>query len=448
MSATDSSIARYVSEFSAVQGLLPGSRIDWLQRIRKGALARFERLGFPTPRHEDWKYTRVTPIERRSFRSPLSARREPAPVDVSGFALPDLRCHQIAFVDGLWSPALSVPGSLPAGVTVGSLAQVLEDAPEAVEPHLARYADIDAHAFTALNTAFIEDGVYIHVAPNTVVTDPIHVLFVSLSEDDDIASHLRNLVVCGENSQCVVIESYVSPASSVYLNNSVTEVSLGAGARLDHYKLQRESTRAYHVSTLQVHQARDARFNSHSVSFGAALARNDINVLLDDEGAECLLNGLYLAGGRQHVDYHTRVDHAKPNGVSREFYKGILDGHSRGVFNGRVYVHPNAQKSDAEQSNKNLLLSRDAEADTKPQLEIFADDVKCSHGATVGQLDENMIYYLRSRGIAYDAARALLTYGFAQDVIERMPLAAARELLENLLVTRLPNAEYVRGLVQ
>ncbi|NIR29494.1 MAG: Fe-S cluster assembly protein SufD [Gammaproteobacteria bacterium] len=448
MSATDSSITRYISEFGAVEAQLPGNRVSWLQRIRQGALARFEHLGFPTPRQEDWKYTRVTPIERRSFRSPLGSRREPAPVDVSTFALPDLRCHQIAFVDGLRSSALSAPGHLPAGVTVDSLARVLEDAPEAVEPHLARYADIDAHAFTALNTAFIEDGVYIHVAPDTVVTDPIHVLFVSLSEDDDIATHPRNLIVCGENSQCAVIESYVSPASSVYFNNSVTEVSLGARARLDHYKLQQESTRAFHVSTLQVHQARDSRFHSHSVSLGGALARNDINVLLHDEGAECLLNGLYVIGGRQHVDYHTRVDHAKANGTSREFYKGILDGRSRGVFNGRVYVHPNAQKSDAEQSNKNLLLSRDAEVDTKPQLEIFADDVKCSHGATVGQLDENMIYYLRSRGIAYEAARALLTYGFAQDIIERMPLAAARELLENLLVTRLPNAEYVRGLVQ
>lgn len=448
MSAASPNIAHYLSEFTAVQSRLPGSQAPWLQQIRKGALARFEQLGFPTPRQEDWKYTRVAPIEKRTFRSPLTRSAEPGPADVTTYHLPELSCHRVVFVDGRYSPALSDLSALPAGATVASMAAVLADSPEALEPHLARYADIDAHAFTALNTAFMEDGVYVHLAPNTIVADPIHVLYLSLSTDDDLVSHPRNLVVCGEGSQCTVVESYVSPTPAVYFNNNVTEVSLARNARLEHYKLQQESHRAFHVSTLQVHQARDARFDSHSVSLGGALARNDINTLLDHEGAECLLNGLYIVGGRQHVDYHTRIDHAKPHGISREFYKGILNGHSRGVFNGRVYVHPDAQKSDAEQSNKNLLLSRDAEVDTKPQLEIFADDVKCSHGATVGQLDENMIYYLRSRGIAYEAARGLLTYGFAQDVIERMPLAPARSLLENLLITRLPNAEYVRRLMQ
>lgn len=441
-------VNHYLSEFTALERQLPGSELPWLQRLRRAALARFEELGFPTPRDEDWKYTRVTPIEKRSFQARVSAETEPTLAGVRGFCLPGLACHQLVFIDGAYAPTLSDLRGLPAGVSVRNLAETLAVSPEVVEPHLAQHADIDAHAFTALNTAFMEDGAYVHVARDTVVSDPIHLLFVSVSEDDGLAAHPRNLIVCEDNSQCVVVESYASPYSAVYLNNAVSEVVLEPNSRLDHYKLQQESPRGFHVATLQVHQGRDSRFASHSISLGGALVRNDINALLDAEGAESLLNGLYMVGGRQHVDYHTRVDHAKPHGTSREFYKGILSGHSRGVFNGRVYVHPDAQKTDAEQSNKNLLLSRNAEVDTKPQLEIYADDVKCSHGATVGQLDENMIYYLRSRGIDHEAARGLLTYGFAQDVVERMPLAAVRGMLESLLISRLPNADCVRGLVQ
>jgi len=446
-SSGNTPVEHYLAEFGAVERALPGSGLSWLRQIRKGALARFEQMGFPTPRQEDWKYTRVTPIEKRAFRSALKSRVELQPADIATYRLAALGAHQVVFVNGRYSPRLSEPGDLPKGVTVRSMAEALERIPAEVERHLNRYVEVDASAFTALNTAFMEDGVYVHVAPGVDASQPIHLLFVHTPDEEELCTHPRNLIVCEEHARALVIETYAGLGDARYFCNPVTEAALAPSADLEHYKLGREGLQGFHVSTLQVHQARASRFASHSVSFGGSLVRNDINVRLDDEGTDCLLNGLYMVGGRQHVDYHTRVDHARPHGSSREYYKGILTGRARGVFNGRVYVHPDAQKTDAEQHNANLLLSRDAEVDTKPQLEIYADDVKCSHGATVGQLDENMVFYLRSRGVEESLARALLTYGFARDVVDRMSLSAVRSGLEDLLVSRLPESEYVRGLV-
>ena len=255
-------------------------------------------------------------------------------------------------------------------------------------------------------------------------------------------------MVAEAGSQTTVIESYVSIFDGCYFTNALTEIALMEDAQVDHFKVQEESTKAFHIATLQVHQDRDSRFASHSISFGGQLARNDINIVLDAEGARCTLNGLFMVSGRQHVDFHTRVDHAKANGSSEEVYKGILDGRSRGVFNGRVKVHPDAQKTDAQQSNKNILLSRDAEIDTKPELEIYADDVKCAHGATVGQLDEQTLFYLRSRGIGEDQARGLLTYGFAREILDRVDLAPLRDKLTEELLHRMPNAEQIREMVE
>ncbi len=254
-------------------------------------------------------------------------------------------------------------------------------------------------------------------------------------------------MVADENSQAHVIESYVSLGGGSYFSNAVTEVVLGQNASIEHYKLQEESTNAFHVATLQTHQGRDSRFVSHSVSFGGQLTRNDIRAVLSAEGTDCTLNGLFMVDGRQHVDFHTTVEHSQPHGTSQEYYKGILDGRSRGVFNGRVHVHPGAQKTDATQSNKNLLLSRNAEVDTKPELEIYADDVKCSHGATVGQLDPDALFYLRARGIDEGSARGLLTYGFAQDIIDRMPIQHVRERLEQALVARVPDSDHVKEIL-
>jgi Fe-S cluster assembly protein SufD len=337
----------------------------------------------------------------------------------------------VVFVNGQYTPELSSAG--PAWV--GSLAAVLAAQPEAPQKYLTRVAKYDEATFTALNTAFLRDGGCVLIPKNTVVEQPIHLLFLSTSRGDPGVSHLRNLVVAGRNSQATIIESYVGVDGEVYFTNAVTEMVLGENAFVDHYKLQRESSAAFHIATVQVQQERSSNFTSHSISLGGALVRNDVNAVLAEEGCECTLNGLYLAGRRQHVDNHTRIDHAKPHCASHELYKGILDGQAHGVFNGKIYVHADAQKTDAKQTNQTLLLSDDAVINTKPQLEIYADDVKCTHGATVGQLAGDAIFYLRSRGIALEEARKILTFAFANDVVSRIKVESIRKHLEAALVT-------------
>lgn len=440
-----SAVERFLGDYQARAPELPARDTDWLAELRRLGRERFEEVGLPGPRDEQWKYTRIAPIEKRDFRAPAPV--ELGAADIEPFLIQGLQCRRLVFVDGRYAEALSAPGADRPGVTLGSLARVLAAEPERVRGHLGRYAEASRNGFTALNTAFINDGAFIHLGRNAVLDEPVHLLFLSTEAGGEFSAYPRNLVVAEEGSAAKVIESYAALGEGRYLNDVTSEVVLEANAELEHYLLQEESRKAFHVATVQVHQARDARYRSHAVAFGAQLARTDINAVLDGEGAQCHLAGLYMVDGRQHVDFHTTVDHARPHGTSREFYKGILDGRARGVFNGRVHVHPHAQKTDSEQSNKNLLLSRDAEVDTKPELEIYADDVKCSHGATVGQLDENMLFYLRARGIDKEAARGLLTYGFAQDVIDGMSLEPVREHLEQRLVTRVPDAEHVAELV-
>jgi Fe-S cluster assembly protein SufD len=439
-------VDHYLAEFAATQSALPGQGLDWLDRSRTGALDAFASSGFPTPRNEDWKYTRVTPIEKRGFTLPGADGADLQSADVERFFFDGLDCEQLVFVDGRYVDALSRRNVVESGVRITTMESAMNASSQLLEAHLGHYADTDGRPFSALNTAFMTDGAVIHVKNRGAGRHPVHLLFVATAVD--VVSHPRVLVVAEAASQTTVIESYVSLVDGCYFTNALTEVVLMEAARVDHYKLQKENDKAFHVATLQVRQERDTRFASHSISFGGQLVRNDINVVLDAEGASCLLNGLFMARGRQHMDYHTRVDHAKPNGSSEEIYKGILDGRARGVFNGRVKVHPDAQKTDAHQSNNNLLLSRDAEVDTKPELEIYADDVKCSHGATVGQLDEQSLYYLRSRGIGKAQARGLLTYGFARDILERVELAPLREKLTAELLERMPNAEQIREMVQ
>jgi Fe-S cluster assembly protein SufD len=439
-------VDHYLAEFSALRARLPGSGLQWLSDTRQGALDRFAGLGFPTPRLEDWRYTRVAPIEKRSFHAALGAAEAPDGAEIERHLLPGLDCQRLVFIDGRYVEALSTRPSGADGVRVASLAHVIESSPELLEQHLGRYADADRHAFAALNTAFMADGAVVHVAAGKSSEHPIHLLFIASGEE--VVSHPRVLVVAEQGSRATVIESYASRTEGCYFTNALTEVALAEGARVEHYKLQEESTKAFHIATLQAHQAHGTHFASHSISFGAQIARNDITVTLDAENTFCVLNGLFMVDGRQHVDFHTLVDHAKPHGSSEETYKGILGGRSRGVFNGRIIVRPDAQKTDAHQSNNNLLLSRDAEIDTKPQLEIYADDVKCSHGATVGQLDEQMLFYLRSRGIGENEARGLLTYGFARDILERVEIAALRDKATNGLLQRMPDADHIREIVQ
>ncbi len=440
-------IDQSMTEFDAVQARLPGNGVSWLEDLRRSAIQQFATLGLPTTRDEDWKYTSLRPLEKYAFETAGETCIGLMEDDLGPALMPQMPSHRLVFINGLYAPQLSKPGKVQEGIRIGSLARALRDNPDDLKLHLGQIANSHANGFAALNTAFINDGAYIHLARGKAVEQPVHLVFIATPHQNPTSCYARNLIVAEANSQAKIVESYFSMGDSVYLTNSVTEAVLQDNAHIDHYKLQQESSKAFHISTLQVHQQRDSQFTSHSVSVGASLARNDINVKLDAVGADCMLNGLYIANGRQHVDYHTRVDHCKPHGASHEFYKGVLGGRARAVFNGRVYVHPDAQKTDAQQSNKNLLLSKDAEVDTKPQLEIYADDVKCSHGATVGQMDETMLFYLRTRGIDPDVARGMLTYGFAHDIVDRMDIEPIRDRVETLLLSNLPNAEQIQAML-
>jgi Fe-S cluster assembly protein SufD len=415
----------------------------WLRTMRRQAIGRFTELGFPTLRQEEWRLTNVAPIVQGSFHWPVgdpdalsSQAIEPYVFDAAA---------RLVFVDGRFSPRLSSVGELPAGTVVASLAEVLARSPEAAEPWLGRYAGLGRNPFVALNTAFLSDGAFVYI-PRGAVTGTIHLLYLSTgAEGRPTLSFPRNLFVADENSQATIVETYAGDGG--YFTAPVTELVAGPAAVIDHYKVQRESLGAFHMATFQVQAERASRPSSHSISIGGALVRNDVNAQLDGEGIDCILNGLYFADGRQVVDNHMRVEHAKPHCASHELYKGVLDGKSRAVFNGLIHVHKGAQKTDAKQSNRNLLLSRDAIANSNPQLEIFADDVRCTHGSTVGQLDDDAVFYLRSRGIGAEAARSLLTYAFASDIVERIKVLPVRRDLEEFLFARLPMGEVVRQAV-
>ncbi len=432
-------VQRYADDYAALAARLPGHGVAWAEKIRRDALERFRAIGFPTLRHEDWKYTNVAAVERRHF-APRSSPGEAAAEAVAAHLFSDLGADVLVFVDGWYAAGLSHIDSLPADASVRPLSAALAADAEWLRPHLA--SSVGGSGFDALNTAFWSDGAAIRLEPGARLPRPVHLIFMATGGGH--AAHVRNVVVAGEGAQVTIIEHYVSLPGAEALTTAETRIEAGANAGVEHVKLLQEDAKSLHVAAIRAAQARDSRFTSHSVAMGAQLARNDIETRFDGPGAEATLNGLYLAAGRQHVDHHTRVDHAVPRCVSREYYRGILDGHGRGVFNGRVLVREDAQQTDAQQVNNNLLLSREAEIDTKPQLEIFADDVKCAHGATVGQLDDDMLFYLRSRGIGEATARSLLTYAFANDVLNRIRLEPVRLRLEQALLNRLPEGESIR----
>ena len=417
---------------------------SWLAQQRRAAIQRFSELGFPTPREEEWKYTQVAPIAGTSFTAPRSDLDGFKSEQLNRITFANLRCPRLVFVNGRYVEGLSQLEDLPAEVRVGSLAEVLEKDPASVEPHLARYAQYEAHAFVALNTAFIRDGAFLYVPDGQVIEKPIHLLYISTAPQDAVIIHPRNLLVIGDNSQAAILEGYVGLSDETYFTNLVTEIVAGENAIVDHYKLHQESKNAYHISTLQVYQGRSSHVRSFNVTLGGNLTRNEINATLDGEGAECALDGLYLLSGRQHVDNHTRLEHVKPHCSSREIYKGILDDQSTGVFHGRILVHPGAQKTDSKQTNNNLLLSDRALVNSKPQLEIYADDVKCTHGATIGQLDEDALFYLRCRGIDHKTARSLLIYAFAAELVRRVKVESVRAELDEYLFSWLPKGHLVR----
>jgi Fe-S cluster assembly protein SufD len=410
----------------------------WLTRVRREALDRFDRLGFPTTRDEEWRFTSIAPIVEGRFTLASDGAGSITPEQVAAVQWNGDRAATLVFVNGRYAEPLSDVGRLQAGVRVETLAAAVRRGAPEVEQYLTRVAAADRHAFTALNTAFLDEGVFVAIPDKTIVRPPIHLVFLSAGDDDATMAHPRVLVVGGTNSQATIVESYAGAEGSRYLTNTVTELTVGPNATLHHYKIQRESRAAFHVGAMYLRAAKDSTIVCHSVSFGGALVRNEVVAVLDGEGAGCTLNGLYVSDGSRLVDNHTTIDHAKPHCPSREVYKGILADHARAVFNGKIIVRTDAQKTDAKQTNKALLLSEDAQINTKPQLEIFANDVKCTHGAAVGQMDDEAIFYLRARGLDERQARQMLIRAFAGDVLNQIPLEPLRARLDEELVRRLP----------
>ncbi|MGH8496260.1 MAG: Fe-S cluster assembly protein SufD [Gammaproteobacteria bacterium] len=438
----------YAQAFEQARTALPGD--DLLGRLREQAWSSFVSRGFPGPREEDWKYTSLRPLAKREFRlSPAAPDAVPAErIDAAAF--PGLDCHRLVFVNGAFAPALSDPAPDRDDVHIESLASLLSRGPAnatIATGGLARHADIEAHRFAALNTAFLRDGAFIHAGRDTRPGKPVYLLFVSTPGADPIVTHPRVLITAEPGASLTVVEHFIGVDDAANFTNTVTELAAAAGACVEHYKVQDESRQGFHIGSLHVRQDRDSRVFSQHIDLGGYLSRNDIHVALDGEGAEVTLNGLYLAGGRQHMDSHTRIEHLKPHTRSSEDYRGVLRDRARAVFNGKIRVHEDAQKIEANQTNRNLLLSDQAEIDTKPELEIYADDVKCTHGATIGQLDEDALFYLRSRGIGDDMARGLLTFAFADGVIARFGLEPIRRHLENIVIGRLPDTERLREFV-
>ncbi len=421
--------------FGEFEKSLNGSSPILLKSIRKEALERFSLTKFPTTKDEEWRFTNILPLLKYSF-DPIVDKHELNVKDISNFKLKDSFKNHIVFVDGIFSEELSASNSLDKLVIVKNLSIACKEDQELFKKHFSKYAHFQDNAFTALNSAYIKDGAFISVPDNISVEEPILVLFISTAMNNQPLVQPRNLYITGRNSKVTFVEHYISLSSNTYFTNAVTEIVVGENTTLNHIKIQEESSSAFHISRTEIDQERDSNYESVSISLGAEISRDDISSKFNGEGGECTLNGLYLMDNTQLHDTHTMIDHAKPYCNSHEHFKGILDGKSRGVFNGKVMVRPNAQKTNAFQENNNIILSNEALVNTKPQLEIFADDVKCSHGATIGQLDDESMFYLKSRGIGEETARTILIHAFASDVVKSIKIDSIKNYLENILDQR------------
>ena len=423
-------VSDYIETFNGLIDHLPGGDIDWLKRSRRQAIERFAKTGFPLRHDEAWKYTNVTSIIGQIFTPADAERSQLSEQQIVPFLIPGLETHRLVFVDGHFEADLS---SFPrAGAQVSTLALQLKENPEAVKPYLAD-PDESGKGFQALNAAYIADGAFVQIPAGMQMEQPIHLLFIASGGETPVMANSRNLILAGKESRVTLIEHYVGLGEGRYLNNMVTEVIAAEGATVEHYSLLQEGRRGFHIEARKVRQERNSRYHACSIALGSALARNEISVRQEAEGAETRLQGLCFLSGRQHLDNHIQVDHTRPGGISDQFYKGVLSDAARSVFSSRVVVHPGAQATDAHQLTKNLLLSDQAEVDARPQLEIHADDVKCSHGAAVGQLNEDALFYLRSRGIDEAESRHLLVQAFLGEVLERISLDSLREAIEKLL---------------
>jgi len=432
-------LGNYLEVFGELQKRAAGQP-SWLRTLREDAFARFCESGFPTTKDEDWRFTNVTRISQETFRMAPETAKQVSLTDLEPFRMPGAACRAV-FVNGRFVRELSDIGSLPAGIKVSGLAEEIRQNSDSLKPHLGRYFQFGRDGFGALNAAFIEDGAYVYLPRRTVLGAPIQLLFVSYGSGLPAMAHPHNLIIAEDETQASIAEDYISLGSGAFFSNVVTELVAGESAVISHYLIEREDLEASNVSTLRLQQARSANVSSHSVLLGGALVRNNVHPVLAGEGGECLINGLFIGNGRQHMDNYMLVEHGSPHCSSRQFYNGILDGQSHGVFHGRIIVHKDAQKTDAKQTNRNLLLSDDAQIDTKPQLEIYADDVKCTHGATIGQIEENALFYMRSRGIDEASARRLLLFAFANESLERMKSDMMREYLEGVIEKWMPQGK-------
>lgn len=424
----------YQSHFETFEESLNGLKKTVLHAERRRAMEQFIETGFPDTDNEEWKYTNTAPILKHTFvPAHLTGGSAITKKTVEKYLIKDLPVNLFVFVNGRMDEELSVRQKGAESLQAENLSSVINSSSETITGYLSE----PANGFNALNKAFLNDGAVIRIPEGVVLQDPVHLMFLSGSETEEVLIQPRVFIIAGKNSQVKIIESHHSISGRAYLFNSVTEVIEEENAVVSYYKVQNESDEAFHISRLQVRQDRSSAFHSFAVTFGGSLVRNDLTSVFRGEYAEADLNGLYLAEGKRHIDNHTVIDHAVPHCSSSELYKGILDDKGRGVFNGKVIVRKDAQKTQAYQSNKNLLLSRTAKIDTKPQLEIFADDVKCSHGATVGQLNEDAVFYLQSRGIGIERAQSILINAFASDVIDLINIDPLKEAINSQIIERL-----------
>jgi Fe-S cluster assembly protein SufD len=435
MLATESK-EQYLAAFNRSRSTRSASGPSWLEELREVGIASFEALGFPSNKNEAWKFTSVEPISSQSFVHANGAARSLDANEILSRSFVDAESCRLVFVNGVYAPEFCRTQDLPAGVRVQSLAETVRRNDDSLSAHLGRYSRHQHEAFAALNTAFVEDGAVIVVPEHCRLTQPVYLVFASVAGERPVMSHPRILILLGVGSEAKIVESYVGLDSGTYFCNALTELVVGPDALMEHYRLQQEGDAGLHVGTLEAALERGSQLSAHAVTLSGSLVRNNVHVVLGGEGAACMLNGLYLGDKRQHIDNYTEIEHAKPRASSLEFYKGILGGSSHGVFNGKIIVHKDAQKSDARQTNKNLLLSANAAVNTKPQLEIHADDVKCSHGSTIGQLDADALFYLRTRGLGLEEARSILSFAFASDVVGRIKIDCLRQHLDDYLVAR------------
>jgi Fe-S cluster assembly protein SufD len=435
MSATEHT-GRYISAFKDWHSSENGRAPSWVTELRQAGISSFASLGFPTTKQEEWKYTNVEPLVSRPFGLANGEIKNLGSAEVLSNAFVEEGAPRLVFVNGVYAPALSSTQGLPNGVRLANFSEFFKDADPALLAQIGRHANYRRNAFVALNTAFMADGAIVVIPPGCRLSQPIYLVYASGANERPILFHPRTLILLGPGSEASIVESYASVNDGTYFANAVTELVGGSDALIHHYRLQREGAAGFHVGTLAAHLGRGCHFTGHAITLSGALVRNDVHVSLDGEGAECVLNGLYLGADKQHVDNSTEIEHVKPRAKSLELYKGILDDASHGVFNGKIVVHKDAQKSDARQTNRNLLLSADAVVNTKPQLEIYADDVKCSHGSSIGQLDPDALFYLRSRGLGPDEARSLLSFAFASDIVGRIKVNALRQQLDDYLVAK------------